>query len=155
MTTSSDIRNKIFKDNITRRIVIKVSTKALNPEDYRTSSYDIASQVFPDWPSNPQILVLAIDVWSKRTFIVIDINNSAYDFHTAHKTTTPFPVYVLREDKRKQGCWALVRWHAEDELLSKRLADLHNFSGFDVTPPLLEDHTSRIVHESPRWLKQD
>jgi hypothetical protein len=154
MTTTSDIRNNIFKDNITKRIVIKVKTTTLNPEDYRTSTYNIVSEVFPDWTNDPRMLFLAIDIWSERTFIVIDINNYAYDFRSAHEIKTVLPVFVLQKHKRRQD-WVLVRWPAEDEPLSEKLADLHNVTGFDATLPFLEDHTSRIVHENPRWLKHD
>jgi hypothetical protein len=154
MATASNIRKDIFNDNITKRIIIKVKTKTLTPEDYRTSAYSIVSEIFPDWTNDPRILFLAIDIWSERTFIVIDINNHAYDFRTAHETRTVLPVYMLQKHKRMQD-WVLVRWPAEDEPLSEKLADLHNVTGFDATLPFLEDHTSRIVHESPRWLKHD
>ncbi|KAJ5890801.1 uncharacterized protein N7473_007029 [Penicillium subrubescens] len=154
MTTLSNIRNDIFNDILQKRINIKVKTKTLNPEDYRTSTYYIVNEVFPDWTNDPRILFLAIDIWSERTFIVIDINNYAYDFLSAHEIKTVLPVCVLQKHKRRQD-WVLARWPAEDEPLSEKLADLHNVTGFDAILPFLEDHTSRIVHENPRWLKCD
>lgn len=64
----------------------------------------------------------------------------------AHEIKTLFPVYVLQRQSRRQT-WVMVRWPAEDEPLSEKLADLHNVSGYDVAPPFFEDHTSQIIHE--------
>lgn len=153
MTTTSNIQNDIFKDNTTKRIVIKVKTEILGPENYRDSASNIVSEVFPDWRKDPRILFIAIDVWSEHTFIVLDINNYAYNFRLAHEVRTVLPVYLLQL-KSRQG-WALARWPAGDERLSEELADFHKVSGYDAALPFLEDHTSRIVHENPRWLKQD
>lgn len=49
----------------------------------------------------------------------------------------------------------MVRWPAEDEPLSEKSADLHNVRGYDVALLFLEDHTSRIIHGNPRWLKME
>lgn len=54
MTTISNIRNDIFSGGTTQRIVIKVNTKTLNPEDYRASAYNIVSVIFPDWTNDPR-----------------------------------------------------------------------------------------------------
>ncbi|PLB55825.1 hypothetical protein P170DRAFT_506337 [Aspergillus steynii IBT 23096] len=122
MTSLSDIRNEILSDDIPKRLVIK----------------------HPD----SRVLFLAIDVWSERAFLVIDINHHDYDFDTAHKDTAVFPVCVLRQRGRGRD-WVLIRWPREDEPLAAMLADLHNVNGSDPIP-FLEDHTSRLVHASPR-----
>lgn len=56
MTTISNIRNDIFRDGTTKRIVVKMKTKPLDPEDYRASAYDIVSEIFPDWTKIPRLL---------------------------------------------------------------------------------------------------
>jgi hypothetical protein len=151
MADLSEIREEIFKDNTAKRIVIKLNTDSLDAQDYRGSAYRVVSEAFPNWESDRRIRFIAIDVWSERTFIVIDINHYDYDFSTAHKAQTIFPVYVLRQYRKRRG-WALIRWPPEDEPLSTKVADLHNVNGFDVPTPFLENHTSRIVHANPRDL---
>lgn len=148
MPNLSDIRREIL-ENDAKRIVIKVRTKNLDPQDYRASAYGVASEIFPEWESDSRILFLAIDVWSERSFIVIDIHHRDYDFGTAHKTKKILPAYVLRQLGRSRG-WALIRWPQEDEPLADKVADLHNVNGFDTPTPFLEDHTSRLVHANPR-----
>ncbi|KAJ5143316.1 uncharacterized protein N7515_002103 [Penicillium bovifimosum] len=149
MANLPDIRKEILGDNYSKRIVIKVNTKLLDPQDYRASANSVASEIFPEWESDSRIIFLAIDVWSERTFLVIDVNRHDYDFHTAHRSKIILPVYVLRQRGKNRG-WALVRWPQEDEPLAAKLADLHNVNGFDVPTPFLENHNSRIVHANPR-----
>ncbi|KAJ5542366.1 hypothetical protein N7535_004786 [Penicillium sp. DV-2018c] len=149
MDNLPDIRKKIFGDNDPKRIVIKLKTRLLDPQDYRASANSVASEIFPEWENDSRILFLAIDIWSERTFIVIDVNHHDYDFQTAHKTLAVLPVYVLRQLGKNRG-WALIRWPQEDEPLAANLADLHNVSGFDTPTPFLENHNTRIVHANPR-----
>ncbi|CAG8365030.1 unnamed protein product [Penicillium salamii] len=150
MTNLPDIRNQIFEDGITKRIVIKMKNENLDSQDYRTSATKIVSEVFPEWESDPRILFLAIDVCSERTFIVLDINHHEYDFNTAHKAKTVFPAFVLRQHKRRRD-WVIFRWPQGDEYLSAHSADVHNVNGFDP-PPFLEDHKSHLEHVNPRDL---
>ncbi|KAH8435263.1 uncharacterized protein LDX57_012894 [Aspergillus melleus] len=149
MPNLSDIRKEILGNNIAKRIVVRLNTKALDPQNYRASAYIVASEIFPEWENDYRILFLAIDVWSERTFLVIDVNHHDYDFHTAHKTNAVLPVYVLRPHGKGRD-WALIRWPQEDEPLAAKLADLHNVNGFDIPTPFLENHTSRLVHANPR-----
>lgn len=149
ITNLSDIRREIFKTPSTKRIVIRVHTGSLDPQDYRTSASRVVNEVFPDWEYDSRILFLAIEIWGDRAFMAIDINNHDYDFLTAHKTKTVFPVYVLREFRKRKG-WALVRWPMEDGLLATKLAYLHNVNGFGVATSFLEDHHTCIVHDNIR-----
>jgi hypothetical protein len=123
MANLSNIRKEILENNIAKRIVIKVKTESLDSQDYRASANKVVSEVFPDWESDPRLLFLVMDMWSERTFIVIDINHHDYDFATAHKAKTVFPVYVLRQHGKRRD-WVLIRWPQEDEPLSAKLADL-------------------------------
>ncbi|KAJ5154841.1 uncharacterized protein N7500_010280 [Penicillium coprophilum] len=129
-----------------------MSTKSLDSQDYRLSATGVVSEVFPGWENDPRVLPVAFDVWEERTFIVVDINHQDYDFDTAHKIKKVFPVYVLRNGK-KRG-WALIRWPKEDGPLGDRVMDLHNAHGWDAKPPFLGDHHSRIVHANPRNLRK-
>lgn len=144
-----EIRRKLFENNDAKRIIIKMNTKNLNSEDYETSAKEIASEVFPGWEDNPRIIFLVIDIWSERSFLVIDIDRHDYDFDTAHKCKTVVPVHILRQHRRLDR-WALVRWPQQDEPLASQIADLHNVNGFDAATPFVEDHTSRLVHANPR-----
>ncbi|CRL30799.1 unnamed protein product [Penicillium camemberti] len=148
MASLSDIRKEILEIDIPKRIVIRLKTGSLDSQDYRASANRVVSEVFPDWESDSRILFLVIDVWSERTFIVIDINHHDYDFWTAHKAKTVLPVFVLRQHGKRRD-WVLIRWPQGDEPLGAQLADLHNVNGFDATP-FLENHNSRIVHANPR-----
>lgn len=151
MANLSVIQRDIFNDNLAKRLVIKVNTRTLNAQNYLGSAKEIISEILPNWDSDPRVLFLCVDVWSERSFLVIDINHHNYDFGKAHQDETIFPVYVLqRRGKRRE--WAMTRWPPEDKSLSDELAELHRVNGYDVTPPFLEDHTSRIVHNNPRDL---
>ncbi|KAJ5110333.1 hypothetical protein NUU61_001590 [Penicillium alfredii] len=149
MANLFDIRKEIFGSDDTKRIVIKVNTNILDSQDYRASANGVASEIFPEWERDSRVHFLAIDVWSERTFMVIDINHHDYDFHTAHKTKAILPVYVLQQRRRNRP-WTLIRWPQEDGPLAASLADLHNVNGFDTLTPFLENHNSRIVHANPR-----
>lgn len=102
---------------------------------------------------NPQILFVAIAIWPERTFLVVDIHHHTYDFNTAHKATTIFPVYVLRQARKRSGSgWALLRWPQEDENINTRLAHLHDSMGYEAEMPFLQDHHFRRVHLDLRTL---
>ena len=141
MGNLSNIREEIFSNGNAKRIVIKVNTKSLDSQDYRTSAYRIVNEFFPDWECDNRVLFLAIEVWGNRIYIAIDINHHDYNFDTAHKTKTILPVYVLRQHGKGRG-WALIRWPQEDEPLGAKLTDLHNANGFDVKTPFLKNYNS-------------
>ncbi|PYH48568.1 uncharacterized protein BP01DRAFT_379749 [Aspergillus saccharolyticus JOP 1030-1] len=151
MANLASIRNEIFKDNDPKRIVIKLHTKTLDPQDYRASASKAIGEVFADWEIDSRILALVIDVWKERTFIVIDVNRQDYDFFTAHKIKAILPVYVVRDRGKSRG-WALIRWPVEDEPLALKLMDAHDGNGYNATVPFLQDHTSLAVYASPRRL---
>ncbi|KAL4935429.1 hypothetical protein BDV06DRAFT_234319 [Aspergillus oleicola] len=150
----ADIRERVFQNNEPKRIVIKLKTNQLDSQDYRTSSTDFITQLFPSWQTDPLIRFLAIGVWSHRTFLVLDINYAEYNFETAHKDRTILPVYVIRQYRRRTK-WALVRWQPEDVPLAANLADMHNRHGWDAALPFLEDHTdiTRMCFANPRELR--
>ncbi|KAJ5794988.1 hypothetical protein N7457_001587 [Penicillium paradoxum] len=150
MPDISEIRTQILESNTPKRIVIRMNTKALNPQDYRASADKVVNQVFPGWEDDPRILYLVIDVSTERTFIVIDVNHHDYNYHKAHRDKEIVPVHVLRQHGKRRE-WFLVRWPREDEYLCTQLAHLHNTNGYEPTP-FLEDHTSPTSWANTRCL---
>lgn len=149
MTDLSRAREELFATNDAKRVVIKCKTKQLNSENYRASVNELVSEIFPEWEIDSRILFLAIDIWSERSFIVIDLNHHDYNYDTAHHCQKVLPVYVLQQQGRSRR-WALTRWPQEDKSLMMQLADLHNVNGYDVAIPFLEDHTRPLFHANPR-----
>ncbi|OJJ75756.1 hypothetical protein ASPBRDRAFT_203493 [Aspergillus brasiliensis CBS 101740] len=153
MSDISNIREQIFLNNDTKRIVMKRNTERLNPHDHRNSAKRILNENLPNLEeSNNRVIFLAVEVFHDRTYMAFDINHFTYDFHTAHLDKTILPVYSLRQ-VHKDRHWALIRLSQEDDdRLCIRLADLHEAHGYDVQLPIVEDHTSIIVHANPRSL---
>ena len=152
MANISEIREEIFKNNNTQRIIVKMRkhSENLTSQEIRDSAYNVVHEIFPDWEQDSRVLFLAIEVWSDHTYLAIDINHHNYNFDTAHQSTAVFPVFVLSK-KRRRG-WKLVRWPLGEMMLTKKLAYLHNVHGFDTPTPFLESHISGTVHANPRWL---
>lgn len=149
MATLSDIRDDIFKNNETKRIIVRVRAESLDSQGYHALAYKVINEVFPGWESDTRVLFLAIEIWRNRMFLAVDIHNHDYDFNTAHRTKTVLPVYILRQHRGDKQ-WALIRWRREDVSLAEKLAYLHNANGFDGLTPFLENHNSRVVHANPR-----
>lgn len=147
MSDISEIHQELFKNTEPRRVVLKVHTDKLDPQDYHTSVGEVVNEIFPDWKADDRVLFLAIEIWGDRTFMAIDLNNHDYDFEQAHKVKPVLPVYVLWKHRRKG--WILVRWPQEDQSLAEKIAYLHNANGFTETP-FLEDHNSQVIHANPR-----
>lgn len=81
--------------------------------------------------------------------MAMDINNSEYDFDTAHEAKIILPVHVVWQHKRRG--WFLVRWPQEDEPLAAKIANLHDLDGFDTNMPFLANYNERVVYENPRY----
>ncbi|GKZ33523.1 hypothetical protein AbraIFM66950_003425 [Aspergillus brasiliensis] len=153
MSDIFNIREQIFLNNDTKRIVMKINTDRLDPDDHRNSAKRILNEIPPNWEeSNNRVIFLAVEIFHDRTYMAFDINHVTYDFHTAHLDKIILPVYLLR--RIHQGrYWALIRLSQEDDdRLCTRLADLHEAYGYDAELPIVEDHTSIIVHANPRSL---
>ncbi|QKX53285.1 uncharacterized protein TRUGW13939_00363 [Talaromyces rugulosus] len=148
MTDISSIREMVFKENA-KRIVMKMKTRCLNPDDYANSAKTILNDIFPNWESDNRILFLAVEVFEERAFMAFDINHHDYDFRTAHQDKSPLPVYVLKRVHKGRN-WDLIRLPRDDTIICTRLAELHRAHGYDVELPIVEDHTSVIVHANPR-----
>ncbi|PWY94528.1 hypothetical protein BO94DRAFT_609892 [Aspergillus sclerotioniger CBS 115572] len=150
MSSITTIRTQILTNPHPQRLVLKLPTKELNPQNYRLSARDFLNTIFPNYKDDNRINFLAIEIQAKHTYIAIDVNNFDYDFETAHETTTILPVYVLWNHKRNG--WYLVRWSQEDEPLARKIADLHDLNGFEATVPFLADFNGVVVYENSRYL---
>lgn len=151
MSDISTIRELIFSTSTARRITMKINTERLDSRDYFESAKRVLDDIFPGWEHDNRILFLAVEVFADRTYMVIDINNHDYNFGTAHENKKAVHVYVLRRVHKGQS-WALVRSPQDDDYVCGRLAELHRAHGYDVKLPMVEDHTSVIVHANPRSL---
>ncbi|PYI25998.1 hypothetical protein BP00DRAFT_499087 [Aspergillus indologenus CBS 114.80] len=148
MSSTSQIREKIFEKSEAQRLVIKVHTDHLDSCDYRLSAGKIIDELFPSWQSDSRILFLAIEIRGDRTYMVVDIYNSNYNFDTAHKTRTVLPVSVVWQHRRRG--WFIVKWPQEDEPLATKITELHNLNGFNSSTPFLADYNQRVTYERPR-----
>jgi hypothetical protein len=143
MASAAEI-HKVFDRQESIRIIICVYTTTLNSADYISSASEILRNFVPEWEQNSQIRMLAVEVYSRHTYIAVDVNNHSYEFGNAHKDTTLIPVYGIRQVKRTDK-WLLSRLAKEDKTVAERIAELHNVNGAKE-PPFLEDHTSLIQH---------
>ncbi|PYI06162.1 hypothetical protein BO78DRAFT_397577 [Aspergillus sclerotiicarbonarius CBS 121057] len=94
-----------------------------------------------------QTRFLAAAIYRRHSYFVLDLNNTHYDYNTAHTDLTPVQVYVLRLSRRPR----IFRFEAEDEKLAERLADMHRGHGYEPLP-LFEDHHGVVQYHSPRGL---
>lgn len=150
MSNVAQVREKIFEKTEAQRLVIKVHTDQLDSHDYRVSAGKFIDDIFPNWENDSRIHFLAIEIRGNRTFIAVDINNSDYNFNTAHETKTVLPVHVVWQHKRRG--WFIVRWPQEDEPLATKIAELHNLNGFNTMTPFLANFNQPVVYDKPRDL---
>lgn len=133
------------------RILGELPTEKLNCEDYLASTRETISDFVSFWDKKANLRLLAVEVWSRRTYFAIDFNNDEYDYDKAHIEEIVLPVYLLRLSRRS-GSWTIYRHKPEDFKLAKRLTALHFGNGHKPTP-FLEDHIKGVVHDNPRTLK--
>jgi hypothetical protein len=150
MSDITEIREKIFEKTAAQRLVVKARTDQLDSHDYRASASKFINEIFPNWENDSRIHFLTIEIRQNRVFMAIDINNSDYDFDTAHENKILLPVHVVWQHKRKG--WFIVRWPQEDEPLAAKIAELHNANGFNATTPFLANFNERVVYDRPRHL---
>ncbi|KAL4899454.1 hypothetical protein BDW74DRAFT_110111 [Aspergillus multicolor] len=136
------------------RLVGDTPTAILDSTDYLSSGLPFVAAVqesmkacSPDSDTEIETRFIALRITSRHSFFVIDVNNTEYDYKTAHEVTTPIPVYVLRLSKRVK----IFRNPPNDEQLASILATMHWGHGNDPLP-LVDDYTKPVVYHSPRGL---
>ena len=81
---------------------------------------------------------------------MVDLNNTSYNYDTAHECMTPVSVYILHLSKKVPS---IRRDGALDGQLSQLLASMHNGYGWDPLP-LFEDRNSpNLQYSNPRSLR--
>ena len=132
------------------RILGDTPTTALDSENYLSSISAIVKNVTDSvHHSHPdtQARFLAAAIYERHSYFVLDLNNTHYDYRTAHTDLAPIPVYVLRLSRRPR----IFRFQPEDQTLAGRLADMHRGHGW-ASLPLFEDHHDIVQYHSPRGL---
>ncbi|KAE8154572.1 hypothetical protein BDV25DRAFT_102950 [Aspergillus avenaceus] len=146
-----DINQGVFKaieEKGTIRIVADVPTSTLDTNNILDAASNFVRPLINEWEKNNSTKLLVVDIYPRRTFIVIDINNHRYDCSIAHLQTFPIPVYILRYSNRHEN-WIFFRRPVEDQKIAIQLAGLHNCNGTNPTP-FLADHINGSVYLSPR-----
>ncbi|KAE8152371.1 hypothetical protein BDV25DRAFT_151225 [Aspergillus avenaceus] len=133
------------------RILGDTPTKIVESKDYLKSISVFVEKVqesVQECCPNAQTRFLAVNVYPERhSYFVLGLNNTHYDYETAHNDVTSIPVYVLRLSRRPR----IFRFKDQDEKLAIRLAEMHNGHGKDPLP-LLDDFTKTVQYHSPRRL---
>ncbi|PLN84112.1 hypothetical protein BDW42DRAFT_163661 [Aspergillus taichungensis] len=139
-------------DSTPIRILGDTPTRILDSGDYLRSISEFAMKVqasVRECRQDSQARFLAVNIYPQRhSYFVVDLNNKHYNYETAHKDTTPIPVYVLRLSRRPR----IFRFQDQDEKLAMRLAEMHNGHGRDPLP-LFDDFTKIVQYHSPRSLQ--
>lgn len=99
-----------------------------------------------------QTRFLAVTIYpttkTKHSYFVVDLNNTEYDYETAHNDLRKIPVYVLRLSKRKIS---IFRQERLDGTIAETLAMMHKGHGDDPLP-LVDDFTGvmPVQYKYPR-----
>lgn len=128
------------------RIIADIPTTLLNSNDYLASAASLTEPLRRNLETLHLVRLIAVDVYHRHTYVVIDINNDLYDFDKAHLQTFSIPVYILRLKSNK---WTFFRRAIEDQRVAHDIAELHRRNGLD-RPPFLVDHIRGPVYLSPR-----
>ncbi|GIK06760.1 hypothetical protein Aspvir_002411 [Aspergillus viridinutans] len=136
------------------RIVGDAPNSILNPKDYFESIHPFASKVqhcVRRYCADYTTRFVAVNIYpEKHSYFVVDLNNTDYNYETAHKCKTPIPVYVLRLSKRAP---TICRKERLDKGIAEMLADMHEGHGKDSLP-LFEDHNDpNLSYPNPRSLQ--
>jgi hypothetical protein len=133
------------------RLVGDTPTAILDSDDYLKSIRLFVTKVqesVKNYYSDAKTCFLALRILSRHSYFVVDVNNSDYNYETAHGITTPVPVYVLRLSKHVK----IYRTPTQDGNLAQILATMHWGHGNDPLP-LVDDYTKPVVYHSPRGLR--
>jgi hypothetical protein len=136
------------------RILGYTPNSILDPKDYFNSIYPFASKVqqcVGQYCEDYKSRCVAIRIQpGKRSFFVVDLNNTDYNYETAHECKAPIPVYVLRLSTNEP---TIRRKECLDKSIAEILADMHRGHGRKPLP-LFEDHNDpNLSYPNPRGLQ--
>lgn len=147
--------SKALSEHGSIRILGDVRTETLDPNNYLASITDLVQPFLDTWMPKDEITrvtFLAVDIYIRHAFFVVDLNNEQYDYDTAHLSAVSVSVYLLQRSRRPHGRWKIFRYAPQDQSLAKMLASFH-YSHGQGSLPFLEDHsdqTKRVIFMNPR-----
>lgn len=150
MDQVDEINKQVFdaiEEQQTIRIVADVPTNVLNFEDILSSASDLIKPFVAKWEINHMTRLLAVDMYPRHAYLVVDINNQEYDYDIAHKQTFAIPLYILRLSRKNK--WTFFRRAIDDQRVARTIAELHRRNGQSPLP-FLADHIKGSVYLSPR-----
>ncbi|KAJ5945804.1 hypothetical protein N7454_002643 [Penicillium verhagenii] len=143
----ADVRDFVFKDESPMRIVIKLRSKTVRMTEEFTGKWalkdvtNLVSAIFPGWETDYRIRLLALDVRSIYSFLIIDVNNYGQDIHMVHRFHAVIPVYVMRPHGSWET-WKLIGMPTEDKHVADELESLYRANGY-MTKPSLDNYGPR------------
>ena len=138
---------KAIEEHHTIRIIADVPTNFLRFEDLPTSAFDLIRPFLIQWEAHHLTRQLAVDLYPRHAYVVVDINNYEYDYDTAHEQTFAPPIYILRLSRSNK--WTFFRRAVDDKMIAVTVAELHRRNGQNPLP-FLADHINGSVYLSPR-----
>lgn len=138
---------KAIEEHHTIRIIADVPTNFLRFEDLPTSAFDLIKPFLIQWEVHHLTRQLAVDLYPRHAYVVVDINNHEYDYDTAHEQTFALPIYILRLSRSNK--WTFFRRAVDDKMIAMAVAELHRRNGQNPLP-FLADHINGSVYLSPR-----
>jgi hypothetical protein len=140
--------SRAVEREVTIRVLVDVPTEFLDPQNYLGSASNLIEALTAAWERSAATRQLVVEVYPRRSYIALDINNSQYNYATAHKQFATIPVYILQQSRKSRG-WKIFRAPSQDKPVAERIAELHRCNGQNSLP-FLEDHIQGPVHLSPR-----
>ncbi|BDD59386.1 hypothetical protein MPDQ_003043 [Monascus purpureus] len=141
-------------DSSAIRILGDTPNSILDPEDYLGSISPFALKVqdcLHEFDEDNRTCFVAVNIYrGKHSYFVIDLNNTAYNYQTAHQCKTPIPIYVLRLSKRNPK---IYRKQELDEPIAEALRVMHNGHGQDPLPLFDNYYDENIQYRNPRSLQ--
>lgn len=135
MDQVDEITEQVFEANEehhTIQMIVDVPTNLLWFEDLPTSAFDLIRPFLNTWESNHLTQQLAVDLYPRHAYIVVDINNHQYDYYTAHEQTFTVPVYILHLSRSSK--WTFFRRAVNDKMIPVAVAELHRWNGQNPLP---------------------
>ncbi|KAL4875161.1 hypothetical protein BJY04DRAFT_202657 [Aspergillus karnatakaensis] len=151
ISTMDEINQQVLEaiENMkTIGVVVDLPIDILAPDNYMNSAFDFIKPLTITWEENNLVREIAVDIYPRHAYVVVDINNHRYDFERAHLQDFTLPVYILRLS-RKRRQWTFFRRVPEDRRVDKMIAELHRCNG-KTRPSFLADHIKGSVYLSPR-----
>ncbi|CAG8208716.1 unnamed protein product [Penicillium olsonii] len=154
------IREVLFElpeDDVTRtmRILGDTPTRILDPNDYlesiRPFTLEVQNSLCARHGNNTTRLLAVTIHPDKHSYFVVDLNNTDYDYQTAHECKSPVPVYVLRLSSKRKP--TISRRRVLDSAIAETLGKLHDDHGQEPLP-LFDNHCdSNRYYGNPRSLR--